>query len=375
MGVSRRKSPTKTAVASASKKDRVNNDQVLTQNMLTTPPRQTGRGRAAAAVKPVTPTAAKTSRNIENPSVTSAKALGIRDQVSAADYYGANGGKKDESDDEEERFDFGNSGIPYVPVVATKSGGADKDSTLKLAIVPGAALVWRFEPNDERNGSWAEKTMMDATKNRAKWIDYTHFSDRVYQWHVNNEKKTNSRGFGIRLFVINVNSTDINHSALRRLAEFIAKKINKTEGNNTVTVVGPGDTFICNHDATWAELIGNESALWHLKFETKVQSFTRGFYQEHQTKIHQHFRRGTFTVELACTLHAPLDCIDPALRRETTGTRGRSNPDPNVAHAHNFFMAPSFDNNDDADEVFDLNNDSDDNGGGGDDESIDEDVL
>ena len=94
MGVSRRKSPTKTAVASASKKDRVNNDRELTQNMLTTPPRQTGHGRAAAAVKPVTPTAAKTSRNIENPSVASAKALGIRDQVSAADYYGANGGKR-----------------------------------------------------------------------------------------------------------------------------------------------------------------------------------------------------------------------------------------------------------------------------------------
>jgi hypothetical protein len=297
-------------------------------------------------VQPVTPI---------KPTIASARAQPIQEDekiLSAADYFAT--GKKNEEDELPvvAGIDFKKLGIKPTQV-ADRRRAIDKDSTLVLAIIPNVALCFRFKPNNPAIGSWAEKIMFDECRDSSDWVVNASISTWAYTWHINNEKQVNPKNWGIRLFFLYVENTNIAPKALRSLGEHIVHHVNAHKKNTTVTVVPPDDEYFWVRNATWYDLIGMETSLENLKKATSP-TFYEGYYQQYKDIIHTYFKQGTFSVELACTLHAPMSCIEPSLlraakKRQKSENNSRANP--NVAHALNFHMAT-----DDDDTLVDLNN-------------------
>ena len=339
MGIATRTS--KNPASAARKKERAQPERLLTQPALATTTRQ-GRDRIQVA-KSVTPI---------KPTVARAKVDTIQDDekgVSAASYFAS--GKTDEGDGLPivAGLDFKKLGIKPAPV-ANRRKAIDKDSTLVLAIIPNVAICFRFKPNNPAVGSWAEKTMFDECRNSADWVLDASISTWAFTWHIDNVKQVNPKMWGIRLFFLYVENTDITQKALRSLGEHIVCHVNAKEGNNTLTVVPPGDEYMWMKSATWYDLIGMETSLENLK-EATSNTFYAGYYKQYKNIIHTYFKHGTFSVELACTLHAPMSCIEPSLLRAAKKRQKSEKANPNVAHAPNFHMAT-----DDDDTLVDLNN-------------------
>ena len=335
--------------ATAAKKERAPPDRLLTQSVQTTTARQGRADQKIQEITPVTPTKQTTA---------SAKAESIQDYdklLSAATYFA--GGTKNE----EGRvpvaagIDFKKLGIKPAPV-ADRRKAIDKDSTLVLAIIPNVAICFRFKPNNPAIGSWAEKIMFDECRDSSDWIVNASISTWAYTWHIKNEKQVNPKMWGIRLFFLYVENTDIAPKALRSLGEHIVHHVNAHKKNTTVTVIPPDDEYFWVRSATWYDLVGMETSLEKLK-EATTSTFYEGYYQQYKDIIHTYFKPGTFSIELACTLYAPMSCIDPALLRAAKKKQKSADKslrlNPNVAHSPNFHMAT-----DDDDTLVDLNNEA-----------------
>ena len=200
--------------------------------------------------------------------------------------------------------------------------------------------------------------MMDDVKKPAPWVVDANIDSYVFTWFHNNQKMLNTRGYGIRLFAIYVeDTTAVTDESLLSLGSHIAQVLTEHEKNDTVVTVPSNDEFFWNRDATWQDLIGTDAALNRLRFNTGP--FRDGYYHQYIREIHSHFRPGTFTIELACTLFAPLKDIDPVLLREVAlkkvakrRTAAGLDPD-NVALSSNFNLPPP---EDDSNDVIDLQN-------------------
>jgi hypothetical protein len=338
MAIATRKSKTSSSV--------VRKERAPADLLLSTPPRL-ARDRAAAVVPPVSPYAA--SANTET--------IEEKDEdnnLSAAEYFSGAKHEVEQNESVVKGFDFKALGIKPSPQIDRRKA-MDKDASLLLAIIPNVALCFRFKPNDPGNNScWAEKIMMDCCKESVGWVTDSNISTWAFAWHINGVKQVNAKQWGIRLFFLYVQSTDITTKALRSLGEYIVRNINAHPKNSTVTIVPPGDEFIWLNDATWYDLIGMETSLTNLKKETT--SFSAGYYEQYKDVIHTYFKRGTFTVDLACMLHAPMSCIQPSLLRAAK----KCVANPNLAHRTNFHIST-----DDENELVDLNNE----GSGSDDDS------
>ena len=207
---------------------------------------------------------------------------------------------------------------------------------------PGRSPFFRFESQDPSGDAWAEKGMYDACKPppndekpRPAWVKKLQIDTYIYKWYKNNEPMTNHKNFPIRLFVIYVSNKDISKMALISLGEHIASIITNEPKYGTSVSVPEGDEYFWSRDATWGELIGTQAALQHLKYQTA--SFVKGYYQQYTDAIHRHFRPGTFSVELACILHAPMKEILPRALHDVSSGKVIGN----CATCNNFIKAES----------------------------------
>jgi hypothetical protein len=232
-----------------------------------------------------------------NPSVGSdialATAMGKQNSISATDFFKTARSAKYKPPTL--KFDFASLGIDTAAPALSRQA-KNYTSTIHCATITGQAVVFRIQSVDATKCAYAEKIMMDH-----------HY---VYNWYNHDVKQLNAGGFGVRIFVIYVQDTNVSTTALISLGQHIANISTGNPDNGTVVVV-PDDPneFIWLRNATWQEVIGTEAALSHLKFRTTSTAFYKGYYQKYTKEVHKHFRKGTFTVELAFTLHAPIDCI------------------------------------------------------------------
>ena len=196
-------------------------------------------------------------------------------------------------------------GIEVLP-----SKQVDKNSTLKLAIVPGEALVFRMEPNTSISAAWSEKKTYDAISQNKPWTSKVHFDPYYLIWFVNNVRQANHKGYPIRLFPIYIkNTTKISDANLLQLGRFIAHRIDAEPENDTKLIVSE-DSYFWIRDATWHELIGVDAALCHLWFRTGP--FFDGYYDKFKTTILAHFPLGTMPLQLAQAINAPIEHVDPS---------------------------------------------------------------
>lgn len=171
------------------------------------------------------------------------------------------------------------------------------------------ALVFRFFPNaGVLQSCWSEKVFSDAVALQKEWVMSTNIDKYVLVWHLEDKKQLNNRNYGIRLFVINVDGTDIPESSLLQLTQHIATCINEEPDNNVICSVDPKD-FIWSRDFVWQEIVGTQAALMRLRFKTK-QTFNPGFYESYKDEIYHYFREGAFPYEAARQIGAPMEEVD-----------------------------------------------------------------
>ena len=308
--------------------------------------------RPATAVVPPSPSAPPATSN-EPVDITKFS----NGNLCAADFFGTN---RPSSDSSARSFNFTANGIAVSPANrnATKTP-QDKSSLVRLAIIPNQALIFRIQPKDPDMCSWAEKVMMDDVKKPAPWVVDANIDSYVFTWFQDNQKMLNTRGYGIRLFAIYVeDTTSVTDESLLNLGSHIAQVLTEHEKNDTVVTVPSNGAFFWNRNATWQDLIGTDAALNRLRFNTGP--FHRdGYYHQNIRDIHSHFRPGTFSIELACTLFAPLKDIDPVQLRtvalkKLANRRAAAGIDPeNVALSSNFNLPPA---EDDSNDIIDLQN-------------------
>jgi hypothetical protein len=199
----------------------------------------------------------------------------------------------------------------------------NRDSFLRCCIIDAkenSALVFRVEPKDPNSpsGSWGEKQMFDAIRTHEDWTTKLHFDDKFFQWYHENVPQKNPKNYHIRLFVIRVQQVPETQN-LFQLARHICKQINASPGNTTTTDFDENHFFWLPDDAVWADIIGIDAALKQLVTAT-TGLIQDGFFETNRSLINCFFHSGTYSVELARYLHAPMTEIHPLLHAglETT---------------------------------------------------------
>jgi len=140
-------------------------------------------------------------------------------------------------------------------------------SSLRCVVVSGAglqkpAIVFRFQANDPNsNGSWAEKCMNDAIKDREEWVQQLEFDSGVLQWYDGNVAMKNMRNFPVRLFVIYTENMPSKKDILIELGQHICNQINRRPENKTTSSVDPNSYFWIEDTVVWSDIIGCQAAL------------------------------------------------------------------------------------------------------------------
>lgn len=215
------------------------------------------------------------------------------------------------------RPDVPDDGLAAFGIRAAAPARQDRNSILKCVLVRGPStcgIVFRLEPNDPntKGGSWAEKCFFDALRQKQDWVVRLNIHWQCLIWYHEDIQMVNSKGYGVRLFVIYTTEMPAKESVIK-LGEFICMQINAMPNNNTTSVVPDEMSFfwIPTH-AVWADIIGTAAAFKTLIETTGAPS--QGFYEKHKNLIHSYFRPHTLTHEIATNLRAPIDQVAPHLR-------------------------------------------------------------
>ena len=194
-------------------------------------------------------------------------------------------------------------------------GTLSKDSNLKICKLPDA-IAFRFQPEDTTGkiSSWSEKEMFQALREGAPWVRAAGIDSIALTWFDQNQKMTNNKGYGIRLFIVYLQSNAKlpSDAAIIKLGNFICTNVNQIDGNETTVSVGASPFWPTNKVAVWSDIIGVDAAL--RKLVKDCGSLTPGFYDQYKHHLYTCFRMGELSMELARMIHAPLDEVHPDLR-------------------------------------------------------------
>ena len=224
------------------------------------------------------------------------------------------------------------------PAAGGRSTFIDKNSRLKCCLISGAeksAIVFRVEPNDPtlKGGSWAEKCFFDAVRQNQRWITSINIDGNVLAWFHQNVAQKNPKGYSIRLFVIYTDKQLPPHDNIINLGRYICQQLNSAPGNTTTTVLQQENFFWLPDGAVWSDIIGCDAALLQLVKDKGHPC--PGYYDTHRAVIHGYFHAQTFSVELARSLHAPVDQVHPSLRAAFLRKKPADADDVDPADMHN----------------------------------------
>ena len=248
------------------------------------------------------------------------------DLAALRNFMAAGNANNDDGDEDDEDV-LGQLGpAPSNAVVPNNQQPAVRDNTayLKAVWIPktegGGHIVIRLHPTDPENkrSTWPEKIMMDGIFNREAWLSRIPFVRLTYAWYDNNIEQKNARDYAYRLFLIPSRGT-LTAAQIVAILRRLARGINEQPTNNIPVMVNPDDAFwLQDIVPVWSDVIGSNAAFQRLTSMTGLRTDTN-FYQEHENVIHEHFRRGTFTLDMARALNAPLEQVHPGARATAAG--------------------------------------------------------
>jgi hypothetical protein len=199
------------------------------------------------------------------------------------------------------------------PAIGGRSAFIDKSSTLKCCLIKGtkkSAIIFCVEANDHmwKNGSWSEKCFFDAVcHNEECWINSINIDGTVLAWFHQNVPQKNLKGYSIRLFIIHMDKELPPKKNILNLGCYICQQLNVAPGNTITTTLQEHNFFWLPDGAVWSDAIGCNAALLQL-IKEKGQPCP-GYYKLHRGVIHMYFHPQTFSLDLARTLHAPIDQV------------------------------------------------------------------
>jgi hypothetical protein len=201
----------------------------------------------------------------------------------------------------------------------TSASFNNKDSKLRGVVIEspnGAYLIFRAQPNDERNGSLGEKYLFDAMRQKeANWTENINMNKSCLQWYDDNTAIVNNRGYNIRLFVIHLGAPEIpEHDKVINLAEYVCHQINTAQGNSTITRVDHENFYwVPRGECCWYDVLGWDQAL--RKLLRKTGPPTPGYFEKNMELIRSYFHEGTLPQQLATFLYAPANELHISLRK------------------------------------------------------------
>jgi hypothetical protein len=220
--------------------------------------------------------------------------------------------------------------------VATR-GFNNSVSILKCCLIDtaeNAAIVFRLEAKNQpkNTGTWMEKLFVDALNNalnnkfvldpknvEINFVQALNIETKCMFWFHDNQPQMNARGFCFRLFVIKVAKVPSQESTIE-LATYLCEQLNKldkkNEGTNNATTVELHESDFFwkpSPNTVWADVIGINAALDMLQ-KAKGTPGNQDYYVTHKSFIDSLFHSGTYSIDLAEKLYAPVEEIDPSLR-------------------------------------------------------------
>ena len=181
-------------------------------------------------------------------------------------------------------------------------------SQLKCCVIDAgvnSAILFRFEPD----GSWSEKIMFDEILvKRSEWTTAVGFVNKTFRWFHNNRAQTTRNNYMVRLFRIDTVQPVKIKEYLVELGKYICTQINGVENNHVVASIPDNelDYFWIPNGAVWADVIGIDAAYMQLIQKTGFPNGEEDFYQSNKFLIDSYFHTGTYTLDLARNLGAPL---------------------------------------------------------------------
>ena len=188
-----------------------------------------------------------------------------------------------------------------------------------------SAIIFRFEPN----GSWSEKLLVDEIyTNKREWTTTMGFiNDKRFEWYENNQVQYNPKRYAVRLFVLQTRKPVIVKEKLMKQGQFICQQVNLANvqystqidkkvievaevNEELITWIPPG----AKHGAVWADVIGIDAAYKQLVDKIGNPNGQEDFYIENKAFIDAYFRSGTYSLNFARRLGAPLEEVHPDLR-------------------------------------------------------------
>ena len=148
--------------------------------------------------------------------------------------------------------------------------------------------------------------MLDFINKEETWTKELNFDDICYTWFDRLEKQTNNKGYGTRLFAINIATAPPTQEVLQSIGWHVCKQVNEAPENKIVASVDKRD-FIWIRDPTWADIIGVDAATRRLK--EAIGTFNEDSYNQYSDTVHSYFRANQLPQYLQRLIGAPNDQI------------------------------------------------------------------
>ena len=130
--------------------------------------------------------------------------------------------------------------IPAPRILFSRS----KEAKLKCCVVETPqvnSIIFCFEPNNPNSSNWSEKILLDFINKEATWTKDLNFDDICYTWFKRLKKQMNNKGYGTRLFAINIATAPPTEEVLQEIGCLVCKHVNKAPENKIVVSVDKRD--------------------------------------------------------------------------------------------------------------------------------------
>ena len=120
-----------------------------------------------------------------------------------------------------------------------KSFSNNRDTKLKCCVIEtpiNNSIIFCFEPINKNVSSWSEKLLFDELRRGTSWIGEMNFDELCYNWHDKLVPQQNNKGFPIRLFCINIETTTPPFDVLVSVGKHICEHVNSYQDKDFIWI-------------------------------------------------------------------------------------------------------------------------------------------
>ena len=210
-----------------------------------------------------------------------------------------------------------------------------RDTKLKCCIIETPidnSIIFCFEPSNKKASSWSEKLFYDELKCGLDRINDMNFDEFCYNWYDKFVQQSNSKGYPIKLFCINIETASPPFDVLVSIGKHVCEHVNSYPDNKTTTLVDEKD-FIWIKNPTWMEVIGLIAA--QRRLEKEIGPFHENTYFQHPDTVHSFFKEQQLPLYLGRLIGAPDDQIEQDTCETSTHQDCKSDSDSDDCNQSN----------------------------------------